>query len=66
MAPRECKVETMHDKETLIKEIDEVAVEILTAIKESEENYEKEQEQARIREDQLRSTRQTSRSDIKL
>ena len=66
LAPRECKIETIQDKETLIKEIDEVAVEILTAIKESEENYEKEQEQARIREEQLRSTRQTSRSDINL
>ena len=33
---------------------------------ESEENYRKEQEQARVREEQLRSTRQTSRSDINL
>ena len=63
---RECKIETIQDKETLIKEIDEVAVEMLTAIRESEENYKKEQEQARIQEEQLRSTRQTSRSDINL
>ena len=66
LAPRECKIETIQDKEALIKEIDEVAVEMLTAIRESEENYKKEQEQARIREEQLRSTRQTSRSDINL
>ena len=66
LAPRECKIETIQDKETLMKEIDEVAVEMLNAIKESEENYRKEQEQARIREEQLRSTRQTSRSDINL
>ena len=66
MAPRECKIETIQDKEALIKEIDEVAVEMLTAIRESEENYKKEQEQARIREEQLRSARQTSRSDINL
>ena len=66
LAPRECKIETIQDKETLIKEIDEVAVEMLTAIRESEENYKKEQEQARIREEQLRSTRQTSRSNINL
>ena len=39
---------------------------MLTAIRESDENYRKEQEQARIREEQLRSTRQTSRSDINL
>ena len=66
LATRECKIERIQDKEALIKEIDEVAVEMLTAIRESEENYKKEQEQARIREEQLRSTRQTSRSDINL
>ena len=66
LAPKECKIETIQDKETLIKEIDEVAVEMLNAIRESEENYKKEQEQARIREEQLRSARQTSRSDINL
>ena len=66
LAPRECKIETIRDKETLIKEIDEIAVEMLTAIKESEENYKKEQEQARIREEQLRSARQTSRPDINM
>ena len=66
LAPREYKIETIQDKEILIKEIDEIAVEMLTAIRESEENYKKEQEQARIREEQLRSARQTSRSDINL
>ena len=49
-----------------MKEINEIAVEMLNAIKESEENYKREQEQARIRDEQLRSTRQTSRSDINL
>ena len=66
LAPRECKIETIQDNKILIKEIDEIAVEMLTTIRESEENYKKEQEQARIREEQLRSTRQTSRSDINL
>ena len=66
LAPKECKIETIRDKEILIKEIDEIAVEMLTAIRESEENYKKEQEQARIREEQLRSARQTSRPDINL
>ena len=66
LAPRECKIEKIWDKEILIKEIDEIAVEMLTAIRESEENYKKEQEQARIREEQLRSARQTSRPDINL
>ena len=66
LAPRECKIETIQDKEILIKEIDKIAVEMLNAIKESEENYKREQEQARIRDEQLRSARQTSRSDINL
>ena len=66
LAPKECKIETIQEKETLIKEINEVAVEMLNAIRESEENYRKEQEQAKIRAEQLRSTRQTSRSDINL
>ena len=66
LAPRECRIETIQDKETLIKEIDEVEVEMLSAIRENEENYKKDQEQARIREEQLRSARQTSRSDINL
>ena len=66
LAPGECKIETIQDKEVLMREIDEIAVEMLNAIKESEENYIREQEQARIRDEQLRSARQTSRSDINL
>ena len=66
LTPEECKIETIQDKEVLMREIDEIAVEVLNAIKESEENYKREQEQARIRDEQLRSTRQTSRSDINL
>ena len=64
MTPREYKIETIQDKEILMKEIDEIAVEMLNSIKESEENYIREKEQARIREELLRSARQTSRSDI--
>ena len=66
LAPEKCKIETIQDKEVLVKEIDEIAVEMLNAIKESKEIYKKEQEQARIRDKQLRSARQTSRSDINL
>ena len=39
---------------------------MLNAIRKSEENYRNEQEQAKMREEQLRSTRQTNRSDINL
>ena len=66
LAPEECKIETIQDKEVLLTEIDEIVVEMLNAIKESEENYNREQEQARIRDEQLRSARQTGRSDINL
>ena len=34
LAPRECRIETIQDKETLMKEIDEVAMEMLRAIRE--------------------------------
>ena len=37
---------------------------MLNAVKQSEENYEREQEQARIRDEQLRLARQTNRSDF--
>ena len=66
LAPEECKIETIQDKEVLTREIDEIAVEMLNAIKESEKNYKRDQEQARIRDEQLKSARQTSRSDINL
>ena len=66
LIPEECKIETIQDKEVLMKEINEIAVEMLNAIKESEENYKSEQQQARIRDEQLRSARQTSRSGINL
>ena len=66
LAPEVCKIETIQDKEVLLTEIDEIVVEMLNVIKESEENYKREQEQVRITDEQLRSARQTSRSDINL
>ena len=66
LAPEECKIETIQDKDALLSEIDEIGVEMLNTIKESEEKYKREQEQARIRDKQLRSARQTSRSGINL
>ena len=57
LAPEECKIETIQDKEVLLTEIDEIVVEMLNAIKESKENYKREQEQAKIRDEQLRSAR---------
>ena len=43
--------------------MDEEKTEMLNAVKQSKENYKREQEQARIRDEQLRSARQTNRSD---
>ena len=62
LTPKECKIETIQDKETLINEVGEVGREMLNAIRESKENYRKEQEQARTR--QQRTARQTNRPDI--
>ena len=44
LAPEECKIETIQDKDDLMQEINEIAVEILNAIKVIEENYKREQE----------------------
>ena len=59
LAPEECKIETIQDKEVLLTEIDEIVVEMLNAIKESEENYKREQEQARLRDLQGKPAGQT-------
>ena len=45
-----------------MKEIDEVATAMLNAVKQSKENYAR--EQVRARDEQLRSVRQTDRSDF--
>ena len=47
-----------------MKEIDEVVTAMLNAVRQSEENYAREQEQVRARDEQLRSVRQTDRSDF--
>ena len=47
-----------------MKEIDEVATAMLNAVKQSEENYAREQEQVRARDEQLRSVRQTRQIEI--
>ena len=64
ITPQDSKIETTHDKNELMKEIDEVATAMLNAFKQSEENYAREREQVRARDKQLRSVRQTDRSDF--
>ena len=64
ITPQDCKIKTAQDKNELMKEIDEVATAMLNDVKQSEENYAREQEQVRARDEQLRSVRQTDRSDF--
>ena len=39
MTPQDIKIETTHNKNKLMKDIDEVATAMLNAVKRSEENY---------------------------
>ena len=64
ITPQDCKIETAQDKNKLMKEIDEEVTAMLDAVKQSEENYAREQEQVRARDEQLGSVRQTDRSDF--
>ena len=62
--PQGTKIETNHDKNKVLEAVDKEEIEMIKAVRESEEIYEKEQEEARNRDQQLRLTRQTSRSDF--
>ena len=62
--PQGTKIETNHDKNKVIEAVYKEVIEIIKAVRENEEIYEKEQEEARNRDQQLRLTRQTSRSDF--
>ena len=64
ITPQDCKIKTAQDKNELIKEIDEVVTAMLNTVKQSEENYAREQEQVRARDEQLRLVRQTNRLDF--
>ena len=64
ITPQDNKIETSQDKNKILEAVDEEAIAMLNAVKQSEENYVKEQEQVRVRDEQLRSARQTNRSDF--
>ena len=61
---QEEKVETAKDKDKILEKIDEIATAMIQAARQSEENFAREQEQARARDEQLRSVRQTDRSGL--
>ena len=48
----------------MLEAVNEEVTEMFNTVKQSEENYEREQEQVSIRDEQLGSARQTSRSDF--
>ena len=62
--PQEEKIETAKDKDKILERIDEIATAMIQAARQSEENFAREQEQARARDEQLRSVRQTDRSGL--
>ena len=64
ITPQDNKVETTWDKDKILEAVDEEATAMLNAVKHSEENYVKEQEQVRVRDEQLKSARQTNRLDF--
>ena len=56
------KIKTARDKDKILGTIDEIVTAVLKAVTQSEETHIREQEQARARDKQLRSVRQTDRS----
>ena len=62
--PQEEKIETAKDKDKILERIDKIATAMIQAARQSEENFAREQEQARARDEQLRSVRQTDRSGL--
>ena len=62
--PQEEKIETTRDKDKVLENIDKIAKAMIQAARQSEENFAREQEQARARDEQLRSVRQTDKSGL--
>ena len=62
--PQEEKIEIAKDRDKILERIDKKATAMIQAARQSEENFAREQEQARVRDEQLRSVRQTDRSGL--
>ena len=61
ITPQDSKIETARDKDKILEIVDEIATAMFQAVTQSEEAHIREQEQARARDEQLRSVRQTDR-----
>ena len=64
ITPQGIKIETLQDKKKVLDAVDMEITEVIKAVRESQENYEREQEEAKSRDQQLRLKRQTNRSDF--
>ena len=64
ITPQDSKIETARDKDKILGTIDEIVTAMFQAVTQSEEAHIREQEQARAGDEQLRSVRQTDRSDL--
>ena len=64
ITPQGTKIENTKDMDKVLGAVDMEIVEMIRVVRESEENYEKEKEEAKIKEQQMRLTRQTNRSDF--
>ena len=58
------KIENTKDIDKVLEAVEKEVVKMLAAVRESELNYEKEKEEARNKEQQVRLARQTNRSDF--
>ena len=63
ITPHSTRVETLHHINKFLEAVDEEMVHIITAVRESERNYEKEKEEARIRDQQTKASRSTHRPE---
>ena len=62
ITPQDSKIETARDKDKILGTIDEIVTAMLKVVMQNKETHIREQEQARARDEQLRSVRQTDRS----
>ena len=63
ITPNGARIKTPHHIKKFLEAVDEEMIHIITTIRESERNYEKEKEEARIRQQQVRATRSSQRPE---
>ena len=64
ITPQGKKIENTKDLDKILEAVHKEVCEMIAAVRESEMNYEKEKEEARNKEQQVRMARQTNRSDF--